>query len=149
MSGEVLADDDVVTPSDIASSPYYSEFLPRIGIKWWMGAGFNSGENFYCLVVQSGRSSEAFTLEDKAVFGTIRPQLNHLGRLLDVTRKSLVGSALSVLKGLSEAAICIGTDGKVIDANPSPRSCSTIGLACALGKYSFRTHFPARILQQR
>jgi DNA-binding CsgD family transcriptional regulator len=117
MHGEVLGDDDVVTPSDIAASPYYSEFLPRIGIKWWMGIGFNSGENFYCLAVQSGRRHEAFTSEDKAIFKSIRPQLSHLGRLVDMTRRSVVGSTLSTLKGLSEAAICIGADGKVVDTN--------------------------------
>lgn len=117
MRGEVLTDCDVVSSDDIANSPYYSEFLPRIGIKWWLGTGFMSGDGFYCLAVQSGRSREPFSADDKLLFSGLHPTLLHLGRFMDVMARSVVDSVIGALTKLSEAAICLGADGKIIEVN--------------------------------
>lgn len=117
MQGQVLIDEDVVTGEDIAASPYYSDFLPRVGLKWWMATGFISGDNFYALAVQRGSHQARFTAEDKATLETIGPVLNQLGRLLDVSRNSMMGATLSTLERLSQAAVCLRSDGKVIDWN--------------------------------
>lgn len=115
--GQVLIDDDVVTPDDIRTSPFFNELLPQAGFTWWMGAGFHSGENFYCLAVQRGTGGKKFTTDDKATFEGLQPTLSHLGRLLDGMRKETISATLSALESLSHAAVCMTDDGKILDWN--------------------------------
>ncbi|MEX2746026.1 hypothetical protein AB3480_33230 [Rhizobium mongolense] len=119
MQGEVLTDADVVTPGDIAASPFYGDFLPRVGLSWWMGIGFKTADSFYGLTLQRGGRQDQFTPEEKIKYSSIRPALSQLGRLLDVTEKSIIGTTLSALERLSHAAICLDRNGKVIGINPS------------------------------
>lgn len=117
MRGEVLIDHDILSTVELSRSAYYNDFLPRMGIRWWMGAGFNSGDNFYCLTLQQSLRREPFSEEDRVAVASIRPALNQLGRLLDVTDQTAMGTTLSALEKLSQAALCIGSRGEVLRSN--------------------------------
>ncbi|KQW54793.1 helix-turn-helix transcriptional regulator [Ensifer sp. Root127] len=119
MRGTVLADDDVATNNEIATDPYYNEFLPSVGLRWWSGLGFRVGGDLCCLAIQRTERQGRFSLKEKRILQTLLPRLNEIGALAHaVGRNKLVGIT-NTLDRMELAAVAVDRAGHVVCSNAS------------------------------
>lgn len=119
MRGAVLTDDDVTTNDEMATDPYYNEFLPSVGLRWWCGLGFRVGNDVCCLALQRTERQGRFSFEEKETLQVLLPRLNEIGSLAYAIGRIRLADITNVLDHMSLAALAIDCSGRVVCFNES------------------------------
>jgi DNA-binding CsgD family transcriptional regulator len=128
--GRVATDSDISTDEAMARDPYYSEFLPRFGLRWWAGVGFRSGRDLRCLAFQRAYGQGRFVPEEIAMLETFLPRVGEIATLAAAVGRAAVASVANALDLLPLAAFAVDSSGRVVCVNASAEElfCRVVGV---------------------
>jgi DNA-binding CsgD family transcriptional regulator len=110
-------DQDHTSPEEMRRSPFYSDFLPRYGFRWFAGVAFNAGEDEWCLAIQRSPRQGPFNAAEQRLLITLRPPLTAaatIGRALGFARALGISDAFDMME---TAALLINQYGRVVKTN--------------------------------
>lgn len=135
--GDLVSDLDLVTPSEMDNHPYYTEFLAKHGLKWFLGTGISPDPRLHvALTVQRSKSKPSFSEAERTLFVKIGRHLEkalRLGiRLIDaeIANESLADS----LRRVGIGVFLLDDTRRVVFANAIADRMLGDGLIIANGK---------------
>ncbi len=108
--GDVYCDHDVIADSEMAASPYYTEFLPRVGLGWQMAAAIQSDLGVpTALVVQRAKAKGPYASPE---MDTLRLLSRHVEQSLRISSrftgvKAELGSTTAAFDSMDRAAFVL------------------------------------------
>lgn len=83
----IVVDEDVVTPEEMQTLPYYSEFLASYGLAWFMAASVSPCPDTFCVLsVQRAKAKPSFNKDEKA---TLEVFSHHAERSLRLSTRMM------------------------------------------------------------
>jgi DNA-binding CsgD family transcriptional regulator/PAS domain-containing protein len=153
--GEVGWDYQILDEAELARDPFYSDFLPRIGFRYFVsGVLRQTAQEFAAVAVQRSAAQGHASTAD---IGAMRQLVPHFSQALDVATRLKRGSGAirsleSALDWLADGVALLAADGSVIYANDALQAIVRrgAGLRIAKGVFEFsaseaRTRFAAAI----
>ena len=113
---KVALDRDLVA-SDEQRAPFFDDFLPRFGGKWWAGIGFQSGPELWSLTLHRSPCQGPFRDTERAILREFSLRLDEIGGLAHVAGRITLSALVSSFDHKKTALVAIGGSGKVIHAN--------------------------------
>ncbi|WP_245501897.1 helix-turn-helix transcriptional regulator [Mesorhizobium sp. M2A.F.Ca.ET.039.01.1.1] len=117
MRNGVATDLDLFTPDDIATHPYYQEFLAPLGLRWYAAVKVAAGDDFWCISLQRSIDRGPFSPIELAELAKLSRQLGPsvaVARALGFARAEAASDAFSAS---GTAVIMLDRGGKVILVN--------------------------------
>jgi DNA-binding CsgD family transcriptional regulator len=113
----VVTDQDVSTPEEMRSQPYYNDFINRVGLHWWAGVGFRAGSALWALSLQRTGRQGPFEEQERRLLARLVQPLTQAASLSNaVGRIALLGST-NALAAVRHPALAIDHFGFVLEAN--------------------------------
>lgn len=115
----VVVDDDISTEEERLKSPHHSEFLPRIGLKWWAGTAVWAGHELWCLALQRSVEEGQFSNFEKSVLADFSPRLTEVATLSRAIGHANVAAVTNALDHVQQPALAVDDNGRVVNSNAS------------------------------
>src|SRR5262249_16891882 len=117
MAGDVVTDQDILTPEQIRADPMYNELLFPFGFRWFAGVGFRAGSAGWALTLQRTGREGAFGDRDKQVLARLAPRLTETASLATAVGRVVISSMTDVLSQVQKPAIVLNNQGLVLNMN--------------------------------
>jgi hypothetical protein len=85
MAGEIVTDQDLMTPEQIRSDPMYNEILYPHRFHWFAGIGFWAESAAWALTIQRTGREGPFEAADKPLLAQLAPRLTEAATLATVS----------------------------------------------------------------
>ncbi|GKQ51816.1 transcriptional regulator [Bradyrhizobium sp. Ce-3] len=117
MAGEVVTDQDLLTPEQIQADPMYNEVLFPFGFKWFAGIGFWADTAAWALTIQRTQNEEPFDEADKRALARLAPRLTETATLATAVGRVALTSMTNVLEKVQRPAVVLNRQGFVLSCN--------------------------------
>ena len=117
MAGDVVTDQDLLTPEQIRHDPMYNEILYPFGFKWFAGVGFWAGSAAWALTLQRTGREGPFESVDKQFLARLAPRLTEAASLATAVGRVVISSMTDVLNQVQKPAIVLSNQGLVLNTN--------------------------------
>jgi DNA-binding CsgD family transcriptional regulator len=117
IAGEVVTDQDLLTPEEIRSDPMYNEVLRPFGYQWFAGVGFWADAAPWILTIQRTRYEGPFEARDKRLLARLAPRLTETATLSSAVGRANLSCMTNVLNQLRQPALILDRRGLVIERN--------------------------------
>ncbi len=114
LRGQVVFDRDL---RDGKRSPFFDDFLPRFGGKWWAGVGFSAGAKHWSLTLHRAAREEPFHEGERAALRQFSWRLSEIGSLSCLAGRASLSDVASAFDQIRKAVVAIDGTGEVIRAN--------------------------------
>jgi len=134
---DAITERDIVTPEELETLPFYAEFLPRHGLKWFGAVSISPDPHVAAaLSVQRSQDKPAFTDDELAVIARLGRHVENALRL-GVRLINAEGSQqalIDVLARLGVGVFLLDATGRVIFANAASEQVAGDGLTVVQGR---------------
>jgi DNA-binding CsgD family transcriptional regulator len=113
----VVTDEDVTTPDEMKSHPFYNDAVFPTGLHWWAGVGFRSGSGLWALGIQRTRMEGPFSQVERRLLATLSQSLTEVATLSTAVGQAVLASSTSALDAVHRPAIAIDHFGFVLGVN--------------------------------
>lgn len=113
----VVTDQDILTPDELRSEPFYHEFLSPCRLQWFAAIGFRAGPALWALSIQRTPGEGPFDKQDKRLLATLSQRLTEVATLSTLVGRTALSSATNALNAVRQAVIAIDRFGRVLDTN--------------------------------
>jgi len=117
MAGDVVSDQDILTPEQIRADPMYNEILYPFGFKWFAGIGFRAGAAAWALTIQRTGREGPFEALDKHLLARLAPRLTETASLATAIGRVVISSTTDALNHVQKPAIVLSNQGLVLNMN--------------------------------
>ena len=117
MAGEVITDQDLLTPEQIRSDPMYNEVLYPFGFKWFAGIGFWADSAPWVLTLQRTGEEGHFDARETRLLAQLGPRLTETATLSTAVGRIALASMTGILDRVRQPAVALDRAGLVIDRN--------------------------------
>jgi len=117
MAGDVVTDQDLLTPEQIRADPMYNELLFPFGFRWFAGVGFRASSAAWALTIQRTGREGPFEALDKHVLARLAPRLTETASLATAIGRIVISSMTDVLSQVQKPAIVLNSQGLVLNMN--------------------------------
>ncbi|TPQ34656.1 hypothetical protein C2U70_16580 [Bradyrhizobium guangdongense] len=117
MSGEVITDEDCVTPDQMRIDPMYNEVLRPFGLQWFAGIGFWAGSASWVLTLQRTSREGAFDARDTRILAQLAPRLTETATLSTSIGRVALAGMTDALDRVRKPALIIDRLGQVLSRN--------------------------------
>ncbi|MBR0754695.1 helix-turn-helix transcriptional regulator [Bradyrhizobium jicamae] len=117
MSGEIITDQQLLTPEELRSDPMYNEVLYRYGFKWFAGIGFWADTAPWVLTLQRTGQEGLFETRETRLLAQLAPRLTETATLSTVVGRVALTSMTGILDRVQQPAIVLDRAGLAIDRN--------------------------------
>ncbi len=114
LRGEVALDRDL---REGKRSPFFDDFLPRFGGKWWAGVGFRAGAKHWSLTLHRSPREEPFHESERAALRQFSWRLSEIGSLSWLAGRASLADVATAFDQIRKAVVAIDGTGDVIRAN--------------------------------
>jgi DNA-binding CsgD family transcriptional regulator/PAS domain-containing protein len=108
---------DIVTADEIATHPYWQEFLGRFGLRWFAGVKVASGDDFWCCSIQRTIQQGPFSPGELTELAQMSAQLSSAAALARALGLARAEAALDAFGVSSSAVALLDRCGEVIRLN--------------------------------
>lgn len=123
MSGEIITDQQLLTPEELRSDPMYNEVLYRYGFKWFAGIGFWADTAPWVLTLQRTGQEGLFETRETRLLAQLAPRLSETATLSTVVGRSALAGITNALDLIQVAAIAVSRFGVIIGMNNQAQAC--------------------------
>jgi len=113
----VATDLDLLGFDDIASHPYYQEFLAPFGLRWFAGVKVAAGDLFWCLSLQRSITQGPFSPDELQQLAALSGQLAPAAALAGILGFQKAEAALEAFAASGTPAVMLDGNGNVLRAN--------------------------------
>lgn len=117
MAGEVITDEDCVTPDQMRLDPMYNEVLRPFGFQWFAGIGFWAGSAMWVLTLQRTSREGAFDTRDTRILSQLAPRLTETATLSTAIGRVALTGMTDALDRVRKPALIIDRLGQVLSRN--------------------------------
>jgi DNA-binding CsgD family transcriptional regulator len=117
LTGEVITEEDFLTPDQMRRDPMYNELVLPFKFKWFAGVGFWAGEAFWALSMQRLQREGAFSVEDKRLLARLAPRLTETATLSTAVGRAVLSGITDVLDRVRQPAVVLHRLGCVLGTN--------------------------------
>jgi DNA-binding CsgD family transcriptional regulator len=117
MAGEIITDQDLLTPEQMRSDPMYNDVLFPFGYQWFAGVGFWAESASWALTIQRTRREGPFEAFDKRLLARLAPRLTETATLATAVGRVALTSMTNVLNQVRQPALVISRNGMVLSTN--------------------------------
>ncbi|MGN8549135.1 helix-turn-helix transcriptional regulator [Bradyrhizobium sp. 13971] len=117
MGGEVVTDQDLLTPEQIRADPMYNEVLFPFGFRWFAGIGFWADTAAWALTIQRTQHEGPFDEADKRALARLAPRLTETATLATALGRVVLSSMTNILEKVRQPALVLNRQGFVVSCN--------------------------------
>jgi DNA-binding CsgD family transcriptional regulator/PAS domain-containing protein len=117
LRGRVAGDDDITSPDEMRSHPYYAELLRAHGFGWFAGIGFHSGPAHWAVSIQRSAREGMFEADQKVWLARLAPRLTEVATLAHAIGRAALDGMKTALDAVGQPAILLHKSGRVLDWN--------------------------------
>lgn len=117
MGGEIITDQDVLTPDQMRSDPMYNEVLFPFGFQWFAGVGFWAESAPWILTIQRTQREGPFEARDKQLLARLAPRLTETATLSTAVGRVALSCMTNVLNQVRQPALVLDRFGLVVSLN--------------------------------
>lgn len=117
IAGEIITDQDLLTPEQMRSDPMYNEVLFPFGFQWFAGIAFWADAAPWILTIQRTRREGPFETRDKRLLARLAPRLTEIATLSTAVGRISLSSATNALNQIRQPALVLNRHGLVTDVN--------------------------------
>jgi DNA-binding CsgD family transcriptional regulator len=118
LSGEVvITDQDIVTPREMRTLPFYTEHLPDIGLRWFAVIGFRAGNAHWGLSIQRTPNEGPFDSDAKGKLALLAQRLTETATLSKAVGQAVLSGIANALGLVNQPALALDRMGFVLEAN--------------------------------
>jgi DNA-binding CsgD family transcriptional regulator len=113
----VASEFDFTTADEIASNPYYQEFLARFGLRWFAGVKVAAGDDFWACSIQRTIEQGPFSPGELKQLAALSPLLSSAAALARALGFARADAALHAFEISGKAVILLDRCGEVLRLN--------------------------------
>jgi DNA-binding CsgD family transcriptional regulator len=113
----VFTDQDIATPEDMRTEPFYNECVFALGIHWSAVVGFRADSDYWALSLQRTTEQGPFEQEETRLLARLSPHLTSIATLSSAVGRIALSSSMNALGAVLQPAIAVDRLGSVLDAN--------------------------------
>lgn len=113
----VISDENVTTPEEMRTHPFFNECVFPGGLHWFAAIGFRAGRSLWALSIQRTTQQGAFGEEDKCLLAQLGPRLTEVATLSKAVGHLALESNTNALTAINQAAVALDRCGRVLEAN--------------------------------
>ena len=114
----IVLDQDLVTPDEMDTIPFYQELLLPFGLRYCACLRFGNGRHAWSLSLQRGARAEPFGPDEIGLMRRLAPHIRKAGRTATTLAMKHDEGILDGLQSLDAAAALIDRDGRVLSHTP-------------------------------
>lgn len=113
----VFTDQDVATPEEMRTEPYYTECIYPMGGHWSAMVGFRADSALWALCLQRTTQQGPFEKEETRVLARLTRHLTDTATLSSAVGRIALSSSMNALSAVRQPAVAIDHCGHVLDTN--------------------------------
>jgi DNA-binding CsgD family transcriptional regulator len=113
----VFTDQDIATPEDMRTEPFYNECVFRLGLRWSAVVGFRAESAVWALSLQRTTQQGPFEKEETRMLARMTRPLTDTATLSSAVGRIALASSINALGAVRQPAAAIDRLGLVLDTN--------------------------------
>jgi hypothetical protein len=113
----VFTDQDIATPEEMRTDPYYTECIYPMGGHWAAMIGFRADRALWALCLQRSTRQGPFEKDETRLLARLTRHLTETATLSSAVGRVALSSSMSALGSVLQPAIAVDRFGLVLDAN--------------------------------
>jgi len=113
----IYTDQDIATPEEMRTAPFYNELIYAQGLKWSACIGFRAGSALWALSPQRTSKQGPFEIEETRALAKLSPLLAEVATLSNAIGRIALSSGINALNAMGQPAIALDRLGCVLGAN--------------------------------
>jgi DNA-binding CsgD family transcriptional regulator len=149
VSGDALTERHILSDEEVATLPFYTEFLARHGLKWFAGTFVSADPRLaLALSIQRAANRPPYSDDELALFGRLGRHVENAFRLgIRLINAEVLGKALAdALSQLSVGVCVVDETARILFSNNAARALLGNGLAVSGGRLTASLQLERRAL---
>lgn len=118
---QVVIDQDLFSPDEIARDDFYQGCLSPNGFQWFAAIGFRSGPALWGLSIQRTPREGPFEAADKRALARLADRLTETATLSQAFSRQALAATANALNRLGRPAVALDRLGRVLEATEAAR----------------------------